>query len=658
VVLAIADDMSDGVLDGHGPDAANLRIAALAKVVSAQVLIESSSNNLQVDGVTATDALDNAILTTRPTAAGAALTDNVAINQEMLVQARTTLDTARVLAPSIELTTLSEILNRIQPGSLPSEIEPVLPGDSSQDLEPAIDFTASATEEQLALINTTPSPDPGGTGDPIGSTNNPPSISGNPDASVDVGALYSFQPSASDPDGDTLSFSIVNAPDWATFDVVSGVLSGTPTDVDAGVYSEIVVSVSDGNASDSLPAFSITVNAGQTVENSAPVITGTPASNAQEDSSYVFQPSATDADGDSLVFGITNRPSWASFNTNTGRLSGTPVNADVGTYDGISITVSDGSASTSIGPFSITVNNTNDAPSISGAPATNVDEGSLYLFQPSANDPDGDSLTFSVQNRPAWASFDSSNGRLSGTPAAGDAGTYGNVVISVSDGSETVSLPAFGITVNSTVTDIYNLFLSTFPDRSGAVSLDGASVTDDIYVFTGPDTSVQMVEFFVDDIGAQGTAIKTENQAPYDLGGTSSTDTAFPFDTRNLTDGTHTLTAKLTLLDGSKQLVTASFTAVNGTPSSGQAGSVSLSWAAPVSRTDGSALTMGEIAGYTLYYGTTEGDYSNAVDINDANTTSATVSDLPVGTYYFVVTARDIAGLESGYSDVATKQAQ
>jgi hypothetical protein len=449
---------------------------------------------------------------------------------------------ARVLAPAIELTTISEILDRIQPGSLPSEIEPLLPGDTSQDLDPAIAFAVSATDEQLAAINGPLSFDDGSsTSDPVSSTNSPPTISGSADSSVDAGVYYSFQPTASDPDGDTLTFSIVNAPDWATFDASSGLLSGTPGDVDTGVYSEIVISVSDGNASDSLPPFSITVSSGQTIENSAPVITGTPASHVQEDSAYVFEPSASDPDGDSLTFAISNRPAWAAFNGNTGRLSGTPVNADVGTYANISITVSDGSASTSIGPFSITVNNTNDAPSISGAPAASVDEGDLYLFEPSANDPDGDSLTFSIQNRPAWASFDSRNGRLSGTPGTGDAGTYDNILISVSDGSETASLSQFSISVNSTAPNL---------------------------------------------------------------------------------------------------------------------GSATLSWSAPVSRADGSALTMGEIAGYTLYYGTTEGDYRNSVDISEANTTSATVSDLPEGTYYFVVTARDITGLESGYSDVATRQVQ
>src|SRR5581483_5558463 len=62
----------------------------------------------------------------------------------------------------------------------------------------------------------------------------PPSISGTPASSVVVGAKYTFRPSASDTDGDALTFSIENLPAWATFDTTSGVLSGTPTSANVG----------------------------------------------------------------------------------------------------------------------------------------------------------------------------------------------------------------------------------------------------------------------------------------------------------------------------------------------------------------------------------------------------------------------------------------
>ena len=133
VVRAIADDLADGILDGIGGERANGRIAAVATIISAQVLIESLSNNLKVGGLRATDALDNSILTVQPTVAGGALTGDVRINQEMLDQTRKTVDAASALTTAGELNTVSGILDLIQIGSLPSEVETMLPGDSGED---------------------------------------------------------------------------------------------------------------------------------------------------------------------------------------------------------------------------------------------------------------------------------------------------------------------------------------------------------------------------------------------------------------------------------------------------------------------------------------------------------------------------------------------
>lgn len=91
-------------------------------------------------------------------------------------------------------------------------------------------------------------------------------------------------------------------------------------------------------------------------------------------------------------------------------------------------------------------------PVLSGTPPASVQAGHPYLFQPIATTKSGGSLTFSVSNKPAWASFDTKTGALSGTPASTDQGTYSNVVISVSDGVATASLPPFTITVQAATT--------------------------------------------------------------------------------------------------------------------------------------------------------------------------------------------------------------
>ena len=75
--------------------------------------------------------------------------------------------------------------------------------------------------------------------------------------------------------------------------------------------------------------------------------------------------------------------------------------------------------------------------------------GQAYSFQPTASDPEGKSLKFSITGKPGWASFDASTGRLSGTPGASDAGSSSTIVISVSDGTNTVSLSAFVLSVTA-----------------------------------------------------------------------------------------------------------------------------------------------------------------------------------------------------------------
>src|SRR5262245_42605932 len=75
----------------------------------------------------------------------------------------------------------------------------------------------------------------------------------------------------------------------------------------------------------------------------------------------------------------------------------------------------------------------NSAPTIKATPTTQVTVGSTYDLTPAATDDDGDALAFAIENRPAWADFNTATGRLSGTPTAANAGTTAGIVISVSD---------------------------------------------------------------------------------------------------------------------------------------------------------------------------------------------------------------------------------
>jgi Putative Ig domain len=369
-------------------------------------------------------------------------------------------------------------------------------------------------------------------------TNRAPVISGTPVTSVVAGQPYSFQPTASDADGQALTFSISNRPAWASFNTQTGRLSGTPADNQVGSYNNVLISVSDGNAVSSLPAFSIRVDAA----NRSPVISGTPATTVIAGQPYSFQPNASDADGDNLVFSISGKPSWAGFDTGTGRLSGTP--AATGTHNGIVISVSDGRASAALAAFSITVTAapipppplpTNRAPVISGSPPTSVLVNQAYDFHPTASDADGDTLSFAIANKPSWASFDATSGRLWGTPDSGDAGAWDGIRITVSDGAASVSLAAFAIVVEQ-------------------VAL----------------------------------------------------------------------------------------------------GSATLSWTPPTRNEDGTPLT--NLQGYRILYGTSSTALTNTIQIPNGGITTAVVENLSPATWFFGVKAYTTEGVESSFSNIASKQ--
>ena len=176
----------------------------------------------------------------------------------------------------------------------------------------------------------------------------------------------------------------------------------------------------------------------------------------------------------------------------------------------------------------------NSAPTISGSPADAVTIGDSYSFSPDASDPDGDALSFSVENKPSWAEFDQGTGRLWGQPSLGDVGDYANIRITVSDGNASASTNRFAISV------------------------------------------IQV--------------------------GTVST---------------------------------------------------TLTWTPPTENEDGSPLM--DLAGYRIYWGRESGSYTNSVTLDNPGMSSYVVENLAPGTYEFVATSFNAAGVESAYSNAVIK---
>ena len=209
-------------------------------------------------------------------------------------------------------------------------------------------------------------------------------------------------------------------------------------------------------------------------------ISGTPPTSVSPGSRYQFTPTVTSSTKRRLKFSVSNPPSWASFSSRGGTLSGTPQASNTGVYSNIIISVTDGVSTARLASFSITVASTSvtptsdTAPTIAGTPSSSITVGQTYAFQPTAADADGDALTYSIASLPSWASFSTTTGRLSGTPVATNAGTYSNIVISVSDGKASTALPAFSLTVYSLVVT-GSATLSWTPPTTNT---DGSALTD------------------------------------------------------------------------------------------------------------------------------------------------------------------------------------
>jgi hypothetical protein len=379
-------------------------------------------------------------------------------------------------------------------------------------------------------------------------------------------------------------------------------------------------------------------SAAQHQNKSSVTISGTPPATVTAGQNYSFIPTVTNPLGHRLVFTIAQMPSWASFNSNTGQLSGTPSSADVATYSGVVITVSSTWQTAQLPPFTIqvlagtTTTSALPAPTISGTPATSVVAGSAYSFTPSASGPSGMTLSFSVQNLPSWAGFNSATGVLSGTPTSSNVGTYSNIVISVSDGSQSASLAAFSITVVSAPLPA--------PTISGTPAT--SVVAGSAYSFTpsasGP--SGMTLSYSVQNKPSWANFSIASGQ----LSGTPTTSNV----------GTYS-NIIISVSDGQASSALPAFNiAVTSPPPT--TGSAILNWTIPTLNTDGTPVT--DLAGFNIHYGTSASNLNQTLQIASPTQVSYTLNNLAAGTWYFGIVSYTTVNTQSAMSPVVSTTIQ
>ncbi len=285
----------------------------------------------------------------------------------------------------------------------------------------------------------------GGNGDPafvaadnqtialtVRATNQAPVLAEPGDLVVQEGETLVLPFSATDANGDVLTYSAENLPPGASLNPQSGVLTWNPQYGQAGDYSGIVVRAGDGQLSDTV-TFGVEV----TDTNRAPILIPMFRQLGREGSLLQLSVLGSDLDGDPIWYRAAGLPVGATLNRQTGRFSWTPGFTDAGQYI-ITFEAVDTRGAVGTADVVVEIENENRAPSIVVTDHA-VALGQVLQFSLIAHDPDpGTTLTYSAEGLPAGASVDPLTGQFTWAPQIGQAQEH-VVAFLVSDGEEVAS---------------------------------------------------------------------------------------------------------------------------------------------------------------------------------------------------------------------------
>ena len=330
---------------------------------------------------------------------------------------------------------------------------------------------------------------------------------------VNENDLLEFIVSASDPEGDIITFSAVGLPEGAIFDVGTGAFSWRPEYNDSGTYNAVFVAEA-GNLSDS-ENITIVVN---NVDRE-PVLSTIGSKEVNESELLSFTISAIDLDMDSISYLSMNLPYGADLNNVTGEFNWVPTYSDSGVYDVQFVANANGLTKSE--NVVITVNNVDRAPQFADIGDKVADENHLLNFNISATDEDGDIVTYSAVALPEGAELNGETGDFSWTPAA--AGSYVVTFLAESNGlndSQTIT-----IDVLDSAPFISDLLASDI--SSGSITLTWTNSRDTAFVeiyrnsaiignVTGPTSQYT-------DSGLDSNTSYEYSLLPYDVDGAEGT---------------------------------------------------------------------------------------------------------------------------------------
>ena len=243
-------------------------------------------------------------------------------------------------------------------------------------------------------------------------SNQAPWITSTPVLTGVSGRTYQYQLTARDPDGDPVMWSLDVAPAGMSIDPLRGTLRWTPAADQIGSHP-VVVRVQDIFFAAGTQSFAINVRA----TNQPPSIRSTPDVMASPDELYVYAVRAVDPDGDPLTFRLSVHPDGMTIDQHTGLIRWTPSAADDGQHP-VRIVVEDGQGGIDGQTYTLHVGQQplNRPPVITSTPIHYTTAQRQYRYAVAAYDPEGGSVTYSLERNPDGMAVDPSSGVVTWTP--------------------------------------------------------------------------------------------------------------------------------------------------------------------------------------------------------------------------------------------------
>jgi RHS repeat-associated protein len=333
----------------------------------------------------------------------------------------------------------------------------------------------------------------------LGRLNHPPRWTSAPVVTAVAGTLYSYTPTAIDPDGDPVRFSVVSGPaGMGLTDYARGPIVWLTSTTSTGNYPiRLRVSDNQGGFADQTFILSVVSNS----VNYPPVITSSPVVDANVNVPYTYQATAFDLDGDNLTFSLVSAPtgmipinSYSQGTQGGVTLSWTPADGQTGTQT-VTLKVTDSGtgnlSATQTYNILVQAQPGDHPPIFITTPITSIVSGFTYVYPSKAIDPDGDPVTYSLintivngipQGPPSRMTIDSNTGKISWI--ASGANQAHPVTILADDGRGGQATQAFNINVSISSSYGASLYGSKYDDVNGNGIRDGGNPTGNLGTIT------------------------------------------------------------------------------------------------------------------------------------------------------------------------------